>query len=113
MLRKLCRGWLTCACLFALAAPASAQQRLLTLDDIYGAAPRAGFSGTPAPAFTWIDGDHYAWPRPTGDRGIVDWVSVTAASGATAPLCGATPRPRTLSFDARHTSALFSMGAVS
>jgi dipeptidyl-peptidase-4 len=113
MLRKLCGGgWLislTCACLFALAAPASAQQRMLTLDDIYGVAPRAAFSGTAVPAFTWIDGDHYALPRPTGDRGIVDWISVAAATGATAPLCGTAPRPRTLSFDARHASALFSM----
>jgi dipeptidyl-peptidase-4 len=107
-------GWrlvlLTISCVLAPAARGSAQQRMLTLDDIYGVAPRAVFSGAPVPAFTWIDGDHYAWPRPTGERGLVDWMSVTAATGAAAPLCGTSPRPRTLSFDARRTSALFTMG---
>src|SRR5436190_10487186 len=106
-------GWrlvlLTISCVLAPAARGSAQQRMLTLDDIYGVAPGAVFSGVPVPAFTWIDGDHYAWPRATGNRNIVEWVSATASTGATAPLCSATPRPRTLSFDARHAFGLFSM----
>ena len=77
--------WLTIAWLSTV-VPAAAQQKLLTLDDIYGPTTRVNFSGTPAPAFAWIDGDHYALPRPTGDRGIVDWMSVNAATGAATPL---------------------------
>jgi len=79
---------------------------MLTLDDIYGVTRRVNFSGAPVPAFTWIDGDHYAFPRPSSERGLVDWVSVNAATGATAALCGSAPQPRSLSFNARHSSAL-------
>ena len=97
------------AWLLTAAAPAAAQQKLLTLDDIYGVTTRVNFGGTPVPAFAWIDGDHYAWPRPAGG-GLVDWLSVSAATGATAPLCGSAARPRSLSFDARHSSALLKTG---
>src|SRR5512141_1417208 len=104
MVRKLFRRrfWAVVAWLLAMAAPAAAQQKLLTLDDIYGVTTRVNFSGTPVPAFAWIDSDHYAWPRPAGG-GLVDWMSVSASSGATAPLCGSAARPRSLSFDARHS----------
>jgi len=94
----------------APAAPLRAQQRLLTLDDIYGVGARVNFSGAPVPAYSWIDGDHYAWPRPSADRGLVDWLSVNAATGATAPLCGSAPHPRALSFDGTHSSALLTAG---
>jgi dipeptidyl-peptidase-4 len=103
MVRKLL---LALVCLAA--APASAQQKL-TLDDIYGVTTRVNFSGEPVPAYAWIDDDHYAWPRPAGG-GLVDWMSVSAATGATASLCGSAARPRTLSFDARHASALLKTG---
>jgi dipeptidyl-peptidase-4 len=67
--------------------PLLAQQKSLTLDDIYGPTARVNFSGTPAPAFAWIDGSHYAWPRPiAGDRGLVDWLKVDAATGSSVPL---------------------------
>jgi dipeptidyl-peptidase-4 len=66
--------------------PLLAQQKLLTLDDIYGPADRVNFSGTPSPRFTWIDGGHYAWPRSQGDRQFVDWMSVVAATGDASPL---------------------------
>jgi dipeptidyl-peptidase-4 len=80
------RLWLPFAVIF-VAATASAQQRVLTLDDIYGPTPRVNFNGAPAPAFAWIDGTHYAWPRPTGEgRGVVEWMKVDAATGSTEPL---------------------------
>jgi dipeptidyl-peptidase 4 len=64
-----------------------AQQKKLTLDDIYGPSTRVNFSGARAPAFAWIDADHYAWPRPVaGDRGAVEWMKVDSASGSSAPL---------------------------
>jgi dipeptidyl-peptidase 4 len=67
--------------------PLQAQQKRLTLDDIYGPTSRVNFSGEPAPAFTWIDATHYAWPRPaTGDRGIVDWTKVDAVTGSSVAL---------------------------
>ena len=47
----------------AAASLASAQQRLLTIDDIYDPGRRVNFSGNPAPAITWIDGTHYAWSQ--------------------------------------------------
>src|SRR5438128_549043 len=90
MVRKLFRRalWqmsLTLTCVLA-AAPARAQQKLLTLDDIYGVTTRVNFSGTPVPAFAWIDGERYVWPRPAGDRNVVDWMLVNAATGAAVPL---------------------------
>src|SRR5215471_10809341 len=67
-------------------APLLAQQRLLTLDDVYGSADRVNFSGAQAPQLTWIDDGHYAWPRPQNDRQLVDWMSVAAATGEASPL---------------------------
>ncbi len=111
MRRKLFRRglWLVAACLLA-PPPLSAQQKLLTLDDIYGVDARVNFGGTPVPAFSWIDADHYAWPRPGADRGMVEWLSVNAETGAAAPFCGTAARPRNLTFDAAHSSALLTMG---
>ncbi len=64
-----------------------AQQKPLTLDDIYGQGTRVNFSGAPAPAFAWMDGTHYAWLRPTGQgRGTGVWMKVDAATGSTDPL---------------------------
>jgi len=70
--------------ILALAQPLAAQQKLLTLDDIYAPAGRTNFSGTPGPEITWIDGGHYATAR--GGRTGVDWIKVDAATGAETPL---------------------------
>ena len=113
MRRTLLRCLALSLTLFLVAAAAqivSAQQRLLTLDDIYGVSGRVNFSGAPVPAYTWIDDQRYAWPRAAADRGLVDWMSVNAATGAATPLCGAAARPRSLAFDAKHASAVFATG---
>jgi dipeptidyl-peptidase-4 len=68
----------------SLAAPASAQQRPLTIDDLYDPANRVNFGGTPPPALTWIDASRYVIARPNGDGG--DWASVDAASGTATTL---------------------------
>src|SRR4051794_5909429 len=81
---RFCSPLVAALVLFSL--PLVAQQKLLTLDDIYGTTNRVNFSGTPAPAFVWIDGDHYAWPRPGAERGLADWMSVDAATGSASPL---------------------------
>src|SRR2546422_11300904 len=44
-----------------LSTPAAAQQKLLTLDDIYDPVKRVSFSGTPPSNLTWIDAAHYVW----------------------------------------------------
>jgi dipeptidyl-peptidase 4 len=88
MVTRLLRfGLLTASAIVIVTAAPAAQQKLLTLDDIYGPTNRVNFSGAPAPTIEWIDGDHYAWARPGGDeRGAVDWINVTAATGGAAPL---------------------------
>jgi dipeptidyl-peptidase 4 len=68
----------------AAASLASAQQRLLTIDDIYDPGRRVNFSGNPAPAITWIDGSHYAWSQ--NGRGGGDWLKIDAATGSQTPL---------------------------
>lgn len=75
--------------LLLMAPVADAQQKLLTLDDLYGPATRINFSGTPASGFVWIDATHYAWPRPVGTDRQVEWVKVDAETGASAPLFSA------------------------
>jgi len=131
MVRKLFQrgAWLALACVLT-AAPAAAQQKLLTLDDIYGVTTRVNFSGAPVPTFAWIDGDHYAWPRPAGERGVVDWMSVTAGAGASVPLFDAAKaeaslaalpgvnagdarravRSRDISFNSAHSAGLLTIG---
>jgi len=43
-----------------------AQQRTLTLDDIYSPTTRINFSGAVPSGLAWIDGSHLAWPRNIG-----------------------------------------------
>jgi len=77
-----------CVCLAAaaLAVTASAQApaRGLTIDAIYNPERRVDFSGTPASALRWIDDANYLQRRRAG-RGV-EWLTVDALSGRTAPL---------------------------
>ncbi|HET9832140.1 MAG TPA: S9 family peptidase, partial [Vicinamibacterales bacterium] len=77
---------LTAVLWLSFAVVSSAQRQLLTLDDIYGPTDKVNFSGTPAPAYTWIDDTHYAWPQMQDDRQRVEWKLVDAATGAASPL---------------------------
>ncbi len=88
MVTRLLRlGLLAAVTIVLVAAAPAAQQKLLTLDDIYSPTARVNFSGGPAPALDWIDGDRYAWARPSGEgRGAIDWMSVAAATGVVEPL---------------------------
>lgn len=65
----------------ALTASPNAQQKRLTLDDIYDPIQRVNFSGAPAPDITWLDDARYVLARSGGA-----FVSVDAASGAEASL---------------------------
>src|SRR5712692_3473289 len=72
--------------LILFAPAAAAQQKLLTIDDIYDPAKRVTFSGTPPSGLTWIDPSHYVWTRAAATGGGVDWMKVDAVSGTGQPL---------------------------
>ncbi len=87
VMRRVIRAWGPAAAgllLLVLTVPLVAQQKRLSLDDIYDPGRRVSFSGGPPPDITWIDGTHFATAR--GARGSGDWVEVDAASGAETPL---------------------------
>ena len=67
-----------------LAAVASAQDRLLSIDAIFDPDTQVDFSGRPPSGITWLDDATYLWPRPLAGR--VDWLRVDAATGRTEPL---------------------------
>jgi dipeptidyl-peptidase-4 len=119
------RTWLAVALWLAVSSlAAAAQQKVLSLDDIYDPGKRINFSGTPASDIAWIDGTHYAWGRST--RGGVDWMRIDAATGSETPLFDAarmaaalaglpgvgdeearrSSRARGLTFNAAYTKAL-------
>jgi hypothetical protein len=63
----------------------SAQTRQLSIDDLDDPTLRLDFSGQPPSDLTWISETHYIWPKPL-KGGSVDWLKVTAATGAAEPL---------------------------
>ena len=78
------------ACLL-LASHASAQQRLLTVDEIYGDAGWARFNGSTASTMSWVPPNgpwlsdtHYLWPAIDTSAG--PWLRVDAVTGASEPL---------------------------
>lgn len=77
-------GLLLCALLLLCPAVARAQQKLLTIDDLYDPAKRVSFSGTPAKERTWLgDGEHYLESMKRGDANVL--MKVNARTGAAAP----------------------------
>src|SRR5262245_22749744 len=129
MLIQDCRrrvAW-TAAVAFLAASAVSAQQRMLTIDDIYDPATRVNFSGTSTGEMAWIDGSHYAMARPSGSG--VAWMSIDSANGneraifdadkmseTVAKLPGVSEsdarrvaRSRSLVFDPKYSTALFSI----
>ena len=75
------------AVLLALAvtsAPAFAQTRAITIDDLYNPQKKIDFGGGAPAGLTWISDTEYLWPRPAG--GGVEWAKVEAASGTATPL---------------------------
>src|ERR1700676_612838 len=121
------RYWLTAALVVLVSGTAAAQQRTLTIGDIYDPATRENFSGSVPANVSWIDGTHYALARNAA--GGVAWMSVDAGSGgeralydpakmeaALAKLPGVAPndarrvaRSRGLIFNGRHSAALLTI----
>ena len=81
-------GLLLCALLFLCPAAARAQQKLLTIDDIYDPAKKVSFSGVPAKERVWLnDGEHYLESMErTGSAALM---KVNARTGEATPFLDA------------------------
>jgi len=120
---------LTAAIVVLFSGAAAAQQRTLTIGDIYDPSTRENFSGNVPADVAWIDGTHYATPR--NGNGGASWMSVDAASGSERPLYDAAKmeaalarlpgvganearrmaRSRRLIFNRRYSAALLTIDA--
>ena len=77
-------GLLLCALLLLCPAAARAQQKLLTIDDIYDPAKKVSFSGTTVSGLEWLkDGEHYLQSRKTEGGSVL--MRVNARTGEAAP----------------------------
>jgi dipeptidyl-peptidase-4 len=121
------RLWISAVLTVAWSVGAAAQQRQLTLDDIYDPAGRINFSGNVPSTLTWMDASRYVMAQQT-PAGVA-WVAVDAPTGVAAPLYDAArmeaalrklpdvaasdaariARSRELTFDAAFTAAVFSL----
>lgn len=74
-----------------LASPARAQQKLLTLDELYDPQKRVDFAGTVPTGLVWLDDTTYLWAKgqrgsgPGGGGGAVELLKVNALTGQTSP----------------------------
>ena len=75
-------GIVAAACLADTGMPASAQQRELTVADIFDPARRVDFDGNPPRGLEWLDDRHYLQPAGHGGPAL----KVEAGSGASEPL---------------------------
>ena len=67
----------------------TAQNRLLTIDDIFDPVKKVDFNGS-TPTIRWLkDGNHYLISDDSGRRGVTRLKKVTAASGETVPFVDA------------------------
>src|SRR5687767_15069691 len=87
--------WLVTAFALSTTADAVAQQRVLTIDDIYDPSMRVNFSGNSIGELSWIDGTRYLQARTAGSG--LSWIVVDAASGAERPLFDASRMEAALS----------------
>jgi dipeptidyl-peptidase-4 len=112
-----------------LPAAAAAQQKSLTLDDIYDPEKKVDFDGTPPTGLEWMDDTHYLWPKADAKAGTTEMLRIEALTGKTEPLFevaklesalagleGVTPdeakriaRQRPVAFEARRTALLFAI----
>lgn len=77
-------GLLLCALLLLSPQASQAQQKLLTIDDIYDPAKKVSFSGTPVSGLEWLkDGEHYLQSRKAEGGSIL--MRVNARTGQAAP----------------------------
>ena len=127
---KTFRPQMIAALVVLIAAPlAEAQQRLLTIDDIYDPATRVNFSGNSPVDVRWMDATHCLLPRAA--NGGTSWIVVDAATASERTLFDAekmeaalarlpgvnqsdarrVARSRGIEFDPRYASALVTIGS--
>ena len=76
---------LALALVLAVSVFAQAQQKLLTIDDIFDPAKRVNFNGT-TPTIRWLkDGNHYLVTNEASRRDVPRLQKVNAATGETTP----------------------------
>ena len=80
---------LALAGLLLAGSSALAQQRLLTLDDLFDPEKRIDFSGQPPSGFEWLDETHYVWPKSDPKTRQTEWLRVDASTGRSEPLLDA------------------------
>ena len=71
---------------FGQVGTAVAQQKLLSIDDLYDPDTRIDFSGDPASGLTWISDTHYLQSRQNPADQRTELVKVEATTGETEPL---------------------------
>ena len=81
----LSRFYFALAFVLALTVSAQAQQKLLTIDDIFDPAKRVNFNGT-TPTIRWLkDGNHYLQTNDSSRRDVPRLQKVNAATGEATP----------------------------
>ena len=98
-LRRYARHALVGIAVLVFPLTAAAQQKLLSLDDLYDPQKRVDFTGTVPTGLVWLDDQRYLQARGGGNGlrgggqggpgqgGGAEWVIVEAATGQTAPFC--------------------------
>jgi len=63
-----------------------AQEKLLTLDDVYDPKTKVNFNGSPPLDLMWLpDGEHYLQRKTDPQTRLTQWLNVNARTGASAP----------------------------
>ena len=114
------------ACLLAFAESGSAQQRTLTIADLYDPGQRIDFSGRAPGGLTWLDDRHYVERQAGGPPMRVEAVSgdrtplldqrrleeaIAALPGVTADEAGRVARQRGHVFNGTYTALVFELAA--
>jgi dipeptidyl-peptidase-4 len=73
------------ALLLLAGSPALAQQRPLTLDDLFDPDKKLDFTGSPPSGIEWLSDTHYAWPKTDAKTRRAEWLKVEAATGKSEP----------------------------
>lgn len=83
------RGGALLALALSLPAASLAQQKLLTLDDLYDPDKKIEFGGTPATGLVWLSDTHFLWPKTDPKSKTTELLRVEAATGKADPLFSA------------------------
>ncbi|HZS07250.1 MAG TPA: S9 family peptidase [Blastocatellia bacterium] len=75
---------LSALALLVITVTVAAQDKLLTIDDIYDPAKRVNFNGNPPPGLTWLDDTHYL-QRKSDPKAGAQLLRVDALTGQSEP----------------------------